>query len=29
MVNLGNPKIRKIYEPLPKNPIESEKIKIK
>jgi hypothetical protein len=29
MVKLGNPKIRKNYEPLLKNPIESEKIKIK
>jgi hypothetical protein len=26
---LGNPKIMKTYEPLLKNPIESEKIKIK
>jgi hypothetical protein len=29
IVKLGNPKIRKNYEPLLKNPIESEKIKIK
>jgi hypothetical protein len=29
MVKFGNPKIRKNYEPLLKNPIESENIKIK
>jgi hypothetical protein len=29
MLKLGNPKIRKNYEPLLKNQIESEKIKIK